>query len=110
MVSTEFIYGGFTVENSDGNSEEFSVVLIKDASLGIFDITMIIIAESSKLGEEIGCMELTSLDVTNIAIKGITEATILVRRELYDEYSPLGISERISEGVKEVALLGLIEI
>ena len=55
-------------------------------------------------------MEGTSLGISKISIKGITEATIICRKELCDEYSPLGISEWISEGVKEVDLLGLIEI
>ena len=103
MVSTDFIYGGFTVDNSDGNSEDFPVVLIKGVSLGLFDIAMLRLAEYSKLGEEIGCTEGTSVGVSKIAIKGITEATILGCKELCDEYSSLGISERISEGVKEVA-------
>ena len=71
---------------------------------------MISLAYSSKLGEEIGCMEVTPLGVSKITIRGITEVTILSRKKLCDEYSPLGIYEWISEGVKEVALLGLIEI
>ena len=53
-------------------------------------------------------MEGKSLCVSKIAIKGIPEATILVRKEVYDGYSPIGISGWISEGFKEVALLGLI--
>ena len=50
MVSPDFIYGVFTVENSDGNSEDFPVGLVKGVSLGIFDITMLSHADSSKLG------------------------------------------------------------
>ena len=93
MVSPDFIYGDFTVDNSDGKSDDFSVVLIKGVSLGLFDIIMLSLANSSKLGEDIGCMEGTSIGVSKIAIKGITEATILGSREFYDEYSKLGISE-----------------
>ena len=54
---------------------------------------MLRLADFFKLGEYIGCIEVTPLGVTKIAIKGITEATILDRKELCDEYSPLGISE-----------------
>ena len=80
MVSPDFIYSGFTVDNSDGNSEEFPVGLIKGVSLGIFYITMLSFAEYSKLVEDIGCMEVTSLVVSNIYIKGINEANIFVRK------------------------------
>ena len=55
-------------------------------------------------------MEGTSLRVPKIAIKGITEESILGRKELCDKNSILCISECISEGVNEVALIGLIEI
>ena len=48
--------------------------------------------------------------VSKIAIKGISEATILLLKKVCDEYCLLGISEWITEGVKEVALLELIEI
>ena len=54
--------------------------MIRGLSLGIFDVTMLILAESSKLGEDIGCMKVTSLGVSKIAIKGIHEATILGRK------------------------------
>ena len=84
MASNDFIYGGFTADNSGGNSEYFPVGLIKCVSLGIFYITMISLADSYKLGEYICCMEGTSLGVSNISIKGITEATILVCKELCD--------------------------
>ena len=57
MVSPDFIYGGFTVDNFGGNSKYFPVGLIKGVSLGFFDITILSLAESSKLGEEIGCIE-----------------------------------------------------
>ena len=50
MVSPDFIYCGFTVENSDRNSEDFPVGLIKGVSLGLFDITIISLDQSSKLG------------------------------------------------------------
>ena len=108
MVSPDFFNGEFTVDNSDGNSEDFPVELIKGVSLGIFDIAMLSLAYSSKTREGIGCMEGASLDVSRIYIKAVTEATILGRKTFYDKYSPLGISELISEGVKEVALFGLI--
>ena len=55
-------------------------------------------------------MEGTSFGLSKIAIKGITESTILGRKEFCDKYSPLGISESISEGFKEVDFLFLIEI
>ena len=93
MVSPDFIYSGFTVDNSDGNSEEFPVGLIKGVSLVIFYITMLSFYEYSKLVEDIGCMEVTSLVVSNIYIKGINEANICVRKEFCDKYIPLGISE-----------------
>ena len=48
--------------------------------------------------------------VSKIYSKFITGATILGRKEVCDEYSPLGIFELITEGFKEVDLLGLIEI
>ena len=51
MVSPEFIYGGFNVDNSDGNSEDFPVGLIKGVSIGLFDITMLSLADYSKIGE-----------------------------------------------------------
>ena len=54
---------------------------------------MLCLADYSKLVEYIGCMEGTSLVVSKISIKGITESTMLVCKEFYDEYSPLGISE-----------------
>ena len=73
VVSPYFIYGGFTVDNYDGNYEDFSVGLIKSGSHGLFEITMLRLAYASKLGEEIGCMEGTSIGVSKIAIKGITE-------------------------------------
>ena len=69
---------------------------------------MIGLADSSKLGEEICCVEGKSLDVSKISIKGIHEATILGRKEVCDEYSIIGISELIPEGFKKVALLSLI--
>ena len=50
MVSPDFIYGGFTVDNSDGKSEEFPVGLIKGVSLGLFVITMLSLVSYSKLG------------------------------------------------------------
>ena len=56
LVSPDFIYGGFIVHNSGGNSEEFPVVLIKCVSLGLFDITMLSLSEYSELGEDIGFM------------------------------------------------------
>ena len=55
-------------------------------------------------------MEGTSIGVSKTAIKVITEENKLFRQEFCDEYSPLGISELISEGVKGVDLFGLIEI
>ena len=55
MVSPNFIYGVFTVDNSDGNFEDFPVGLLKVVPLGIFDITILGLADSSKIGEEIGC-------------------------------------------------------
>ena len=55
MVSTDFIYGGFTLYNSGENFEEFPVVFLKVVSLGIFDINFLGLADSSKLGEVIGC-------------------------------------------------------
>ena len=51
MLYSDFINGGFTVDNSDGNSEDFPVILIKGVSLGLFYITMLSLAEYSKLGE-----------------------------------------------------------
>ena len=57
MVYPDFIYGGFTVDNSDGKYEYFPVVLIKGVSLGLFDIAMLRLAEYYKLGEDIGCTE-----------------------------------------------------
>ena len=108
MVYPYFIYGGFTVDKYDGNYEDFSVGLIKDVSLIIFDMIRLRLADSSKLGEEIGCMEGASLGVSKRAIKGITEATILGRKEFCDKYIPLGIYEWILEEVKDVALIGLI--
>ena len=79
MVSPNFIYGGFTVENSDGKSQDFPVRLIKGASLALFEITMLILDKSYKLREDIGCMEGKSLCVLKIAIKVITKATIFGR-------------------------------
>ena len=73
MVSPNFIYGGFTVDNCDGNYEDFSVGLIKSGSLGLFEITMLRLAYAPKLWEEIGCMEGTSISVSKIVIKVITE-------------------------------------
>ena len=55
-------------------------------------------------------MEGNSFGVSKIAIKDFTEATILGHKELCGEYSPLGIYEWTSEGVKDADLLGLIEI
>ena len=51
MCSNDFIYGEFTVENSDGNSGDFPFGYIKGLSLGIFDITMIGLDDFYKLGE-----------------------------------------------------------
>ena len=45
-------------------------------------------------------MEVTLLFVSNISVKGITEETILGRKELCDKYIPLGISEWIPEVFK----------
>ena len=58
--------------------------MIKGVSLGIYDITMLSLPESSKLGEEIGCMEVTSPGVSKIAIKVFAEANILGLKELCD--------------------------
>ena len=69
--------------------------MITGVSLGLFDITILSLADSLKLGEYIGCMEGTSFGVSKIYIKGITEATILGCKELCDKYSPLFISEWI---------------
>ena len=66
--------------------------------------------DSYKYRGDIGCMEGTSLGVSKIYIKAIHEETILGCKEVCDEYSPLGISEWISEKFKDVPLLGLIEI
>ena len=63
MVYPDFIYGGFTADNSDGNSEDFPFGLIKGVSLGIFDITMQSLADSFKVGKEISCMEGTTFGV-----------------------------------------------
>ena len=67
--STNFISGGFNADNSDGNFEDFPVVLLKGISLGIFEITMLVLADYYKHGENSGCMEGTSLGVSNISIK-----------------------------------------
>ena len=67
--------------------------MIKVVSHVLFDITMLSLADYYKLGEQIGCMEGASLGVSKRAIKGITEATILGRKEFCDKYSKLGISE-----------------
>ena len=85
MVYPDFIYGGFTVYNYDGNSENFPVGLIKGVSHVLFEITMPSLSDSSKIGEEIGCMEGTSFGVSKIAIKFITEATIFGCKELCDK-------------------------
>ena len=60
----------------DGNSEDFPVGLIEDVTLGLFDSTMLGFANASKLEEEIGCKEGTSLSVFDVNIEGITEATM----------------------------------
>ena len=80
MLYPDFIYGGFTVDNSDGNSEDFPVVLIKVVSLGLFDMTMLSLSDYSRLVEYIDFVEVTSFCISNIAIKDITEATILDRK------------------------------
>ena len=56
MVSPDLIYGGFNVDNYDGKYEDFPVEFIKCVSLGLFEITMLGLADSSELGKEIGCM------------------------------------------------------
>ena len=61
--STDFIFGGFTVDNSNGNYEEFPVILLKVVSIGLFDITMIGLYGYFKIKEEIGCMEGTLLGI-----------------------------------------------
>ena len=71
MGSPDFISGGFTVDNSEGNSEDFPIGLIKVVSLGIFDINMLGLADSSKIGEYIGCVEGKSIGVSKIDIEGI---------------------------------------
>ena len=51
MGSPDFIYGGFTEDNSEGNSYEPPVRFIKRLSLGIFDSTFLYLSDSSKLVE-----------------------------------------------------------
>ena len=89
----DFFYCVFTVDKSQENYYEFTVGFLKCVSIVIFDIMSSRIYESFKLGLYIGCMEVTSNGLYNIAIKGIPEATILLRKEVCDEYSPLFKSE-----------------
>ena len=84
MVYPSFIYGGFNIDNSDGNSEDFPVGLIKGVSLGLSEITMLSLAAYSKPGEDIGCMEGTSINVSKVSIKRITEENILSSKEFCD--------------------------
>ena len=49
LGSPEFISGWFTVDNSDENSEEFPVRLLKVVSLGLFDITILGLAYYFKI-------------------------------------------------------------
>ena len=93
MGSPDFISCVFNIESSDEISEDLPVGFLKVVSLGLSDITMLCLAYSSKIIEDIGCMEVTSLGVSKISIKGVTEETILGRNKVCDEYIPLGMSE-----------------
>ena len=55
-------FDGINEDNSDGNSEGFPVPTADDVSLGLFESPMLGLADSSKIGEELGCKEGAWLD------------------------------------------------
>ena len=59
--SIDYISDGIRVENSDKNTEDFSVGTFDDATLGIFDSKMLGVADYSKMGGESGFKETASL-------------------------------------------------
>ena len=68
---------------------------------------MIGVADSSKVGELLGCNENTLLGVSEWAVDGITKGIMLGIIEDSLEYSSLGLFEWYYEEVKKQTLLGL---
>ena len=52
MGSLDYKYDDISVDNADGNREDFSVGTSNDAKLGKFESNMLGVAESSRLGGE----------------------------------------------------------
>ena len=57
MGSPDSIFDGINEDNSDGKYEVFPIGTADDVSLGFFETSMLGLADSSKLGEELGCKE-----------------------------------------------------
>ena len=53
MGFIDSFFDGINEDNSDGNSEGFPVPTADDVSLGFFEMSMLGLADSSKLGEEL---------------------------------------------------------
>ena len=61
MGSPDSIFDGINEDNSDGNTEGFPVGTADDVSLGLFETSMLGLADSPKIGCELG--ELTRCGV-----------------------------------------------
>ena len=57
MGSPDFVSGGIRVDNSDGNSEDFTVGLTVGVTFDLIDSTMLGRADCSKTGELLGIKE-----------------------------------------------------
>ena len=75
--SIDYIYGGISVDNYDGNAEGFPVGTSDDATLGEFDSNILGVSDASKLGGECGCKGTELLGITEWADEGIPEGGII---------------------------------
>ena len=73
----DFISDFISVDNSDVNTEAFSVVTFDDAKLGKFYSKMLGVSDTSKLGGECACKETASLGVPEWSDEDIPEGGIL---------------------------------
>ena len=55
MGFIDSIFDGINEDNSDENSEGFPIGTDDDVSLGLFEMSMLGLADSPKIGEELGC-------------------------------------------------------
>ena len=77
MSSIECKCDGIKGDNFDGNKDTFLFWTSDSELLGPLEIIILVVADSYKVKEELGCKEGTSLGVYEWSVEGITEVLII---------------------------------